>query len=99
MHRYQRLYFADTDRIKLVHLYNHVENIPSEFESNYRILDEIFPSVTIDLVFVEAPYTPNSILAISKKLDVPTSLCFIQCPGERFEYGLRDLRGVRIIML
>ena len=92
-------YFADVGSIKLVHMYDRVENIPSEFESNYRILDEVYPSVTIDMIFVEAPFTPRSILAVSKKLRVPTSLCFIQCPGQAFGWKLSDLHGVRIITL
>jgi hypothetical protein len=85
--------------IKLVHLYDKIDDIPSEFDANYRILDEIYPSVTIELVFVEAQFTPQSVIAVSTKLGVPTSLCFIQCPGEAFGWGLGDLRGVRIIML
>jgi hypothetical protein len=85
--------------IKFVHLYDRIDDIPSEFESNYRILDEAYPSVTIELVFVQAQFNPESIVAISKKLGVPLSLCFIQCPGEAFGWGLDDLRGVRIIMM
>ncbi len=83
----------------MVHFYDRIENIPSEFELNYRALDEIYPSVTIELVFIQAEFSPKSVVAVSKRLDVPTSLCFIQCPGEAFGYGLGDLKGVRIIML
>ena len=85
--------------IKLVHLYDSIENIPSDFETNYRLLDEAYPSVTIELVFVQARFNPRSIVAISNKLGVPTTLCFIQCPGPAFGWGMGDLQGVRIIML
>ena len=85
--------------IKLVHLYDSIENIPSDFETNYRLLDEAYPSVTIELVFVQARFNPRSIVAISNKLGVPTTLCFIQCPGPAFGWGMADLQGVRIIML
>src|SRR5271169_5542568 len=91
--------FANVDLIKLVHFYDQIDDIPSEFEANYRILDEIYPSVTIELVFVQARFNPQSIIAVSKRLGVPTSLCFIQCPGEAFQWTLGELRGVRIIML
>ena len=90
---------TDSGLIKLVHFYARIEDIPSEFESNYRILDEIYPSVTVELVFVQARFNPLNILAVSRKLGVPVSLCFIQCPGENFGWTLGDLRGVRIIML
>ena len=85
--------------IKLVHLYGRIEDIPSEFESNYRILDEIYPAVTIELVFVQAQFNPTSVLAVSKKLGIPTSFCFIQCPGATFGWRLGDLRSVRVILL
>jgi hypothetical protein len=83
----------------LVHFYNAIEEIPDEFEANYRILDEMYPSVTIELVFAQTRFSPGSVLAVSKKLGVPTSLCFIQCPGEAFGWDLGDFKGVRIIML
>src|SRR2546423_6536044 len=88
-----------TGLIKLVHFYDRIEDIPSEFEANYRILDEIYPSVTIELVFVQATFNPVNIIAVSRKLGVPTTLCFIQCPGESFGWSMADLRGARIIML
>jgi hypothetical protein len=87
------------DLIKLVHFYDRIECIPSEFESNFRILDEVYPSVTIELVFVQAEFNPVNLLAVSKKLDVPLNMCFVQCPGEGFRWGLGDLGGIRIIML
>jgi hypothetical protein len=90
---------ANVGLIKVVHLYDRIEDIPSEFESNYRILDEIYPAVTIELVFVQATFNPRSVIAVSKKLGVPRSLCFIQCPGENFPWGLGELRGCRVIML
>lgn len=99
MHKYTLQTAADVGLIKLVHLYDRIEDIPSEFESNYRILDEMYPSVTIELVFVQAQFNPTSVIAVSKKLGVPTSLCFIQCPGDAFGWRMGDLRGVRIIML
>ena len=85
--------------IKLVHLYDQIQEIPSEFEANYRILDEIYPSVTVELVFVQASFNPTNIIAVARKLEVPTGLCFIQCPGESFPWTLGELQGVRIIIL
>ena len=90
---------ANPGLIKLVHFYDRIDDIPSELEANYRILDEIYPCVTVELVFIQASFNPVNVLAVSKKLGVPTSLCFIQCPGEAFGWGLGDLNGIRIIML
>ena len=91
--------YIDIGMIKIVHLYGRVEDIPSEFESNYRILDEIYPSVTIELVFVQAQFNPAGVLAVSKKLGIPTSFSFIQCPGEALGWQLGDLGSVRVILL
>ena len=55
--------------------------------------------MTIELVFVQAEFCPRSVVVVSKKLGVPKSLCFIQCPGEAFGWGMRELGGCRIIML
>jgi len=80
-----------------VHFFDRIEDIPLDFEPNRYLLDEMYSSVTIDLVFVQARFNPATILAVSKRLDISLSMCFIQCPGEAFGWGLGDLRGVRII--
>jgi hypothetical protein len=36
--------------MKLVHFYDEMNGIPSEMEANWRILDEAFPEITVDLV-------------------------------------------------
>ncbi|CEL55150.1 hypothetical protein RSOLAG1IB_01158 [Rhizoctonia solani AG-1 IB] len=48
-----------TSRVKLVHAYKNISAIPSELRANTRILDEAFPSITLDLMFIQGEFSPN----------------------------------------
>ncbi|GAA5889213.1 hypothetical protein JCM5296_005836 [Sporobolomyces johnsonii] len=78
-----------------------IEKIPSELEANFRILDEAFPSITVDLVFLQAPFSPPYIHAVARRLKLPVARCFMGSPSERWprehSWGLRDVAGVRVI--
>ncbi|GAA5902217.1 hypothetical protein JCM8208_002507 [Rhodotorula glutinis] len=78
-----------------------VDEIPSELEANFRLLDEAFPSITIDLVFLRAPFSPAHVHALARRLSVPLARMFMGCPSERWarenSFGVRELAGVRII--
>ncbi|GAA6016219.1 hypothetical protein JCM10207_000435 [Rhodosporidiobolus poonsookiae] len=78
-----------------------VDEIPSELESNFRLLDEAFPSITIDLLFLQAPFSPPYIHALADRLGLSLGRCFMGSPSERWadehEWGLRELGGVRVI--
>lgn len=49
-----------TARIVFVHAYEHVDRIPTELIPNSKILDEAFPSITIDLTFVRGTFQPGA---------------------------------------
>ncbi|RUP43697.1 hypothetical protein BC936DRAFT_136841 [Jimgerdemannia flammicorona] len=38
--------------IKFVHIYEKIEDIPERLEANHRVLDEIYPKIQIDLVYI-----------------------------------------------
>ncbi|GAA6057615.1 hypothetical protein JCM3770_004995 [Rhodotorula araucariae] len=77
------------------------DDIPSELEANFRLLDEAFPSITIDLIFLRAPFAPAYVHALAARLGVPVARMLIGCPSERwpreYDFGVRELAGVRII--
>ncbi|GAA5991134.1 hypothetical protein JCM10908_006555 [Rhodotorula pacifica] len=78
-----------------------LDAIPSELEANAMILDEAFPSITVDLVLVRAPFTPSCVHALGHHLGVANGRMMMGAPsegnhGER-EFGVRDLAGVRVI--
>ncbi|PWN48311.1 hypothetical protein IE53DRAFT_319658 [Violaceomyces palustris] len=93
-----------TSNCKLVHCYKSIEEIPEQLDETFQLVDEIFPTITVDLVFVEAPFTPHVADAIGRKLSVPRSRCFISCPNNRgvvsgsSTHKLADYGGLRIIL-
>ncbi|KAI0070664.1 hypothetical protein K474DRAFT_1669815 [Panus rudis PR-1116 ss-1] len=88
----------ETSCLKLVHFYDEEDGIPSEMEANWKILDEAFPEITIDLVLVHGQFNPSNVAALAHRLEIPTSLMFMSCPGPHFPYPFADF-GTRIISL
>ncbi|KNZ79290.1 hypothetical protein J132_03765 [Termitomyces sp. J132] len=95
----------ETSCVKIVYFYEGEAGIPSELEANARILDEAFPEITVDLVFnrsfkiiVNAPFDPPNVIALSHRLQIPTSLMFMTCPGFYFPHSIAEL-GTRIISI
>ncbi|KAF8606430.1 hypothetical protein BDV93DRAFT_594682 [Ceratobasidium sp. AG-I] len=84
-------------RVLFVHAYMNIEHIPSELEANIKILDEAFPSTTLDLVFVKGTYSPTLVEAASEILGIPRTHMFMSCPGPNHPWQLGDYRGVRVI--
>ncbi|KAG0229229.1 hypothetical protein BGW42_001683 [Actinomortierella wolfii] len=84
--------------IRLVHVYTKAEEIPERLEANHRFLDELYPKIQIDMIFIQGKFDPETVDAISQQLQVPKSAMFIGCPGENFPYKIEDFGGARIIM-
>ncbi|KAG1139457.1 hypothetical protein G6F37_007277 [Rhizopus arrhizus] len=89
----------DTGHMKFVYLYQNLDEIPEELEANHRMLDEVYPKIQIDLIFIQGLFNPCTVDAISRQLNIPKSQMFMACPSEKFEYSFGDFGGVRIIML
>ncbi|TKY90086.1 hypothetical protein EX895_000084 [Sporisorium graminicola] len=92
-----------TSQCKLVHCYKSIDTIPEQLDETFQLVDEIFPTVTVDLVFVEAPFTPQVVHAITHRLGIPISRSFISCPSGRgalvgSQHALSDYGGLRIIL-
>ncbi|KAK4050620.1 hypothetical protein OIV83_003346 [Microbotryomycetes sp. JL201] len=54
----------ETDLVKVVHCFKAPDEIPSELEANCKILDEALPSITLDLVFIQAEFSPSVVHAL-----------------------------------
>ncbi|KAI7862731.1 amino acid permease-domain-containing protein [Spinellus fusiger] len=89
----------DSGHIKFVHIYERVQDIPEQIETHHRTLDEVYPKIQIDLIFIQGKFDPATVDAISRQLDIPKSFMFIACPSIHFEHGFGAFEGVRIIML
>ena len=88
-----------TQCLTIVHFYQDIRAIPPRLAMHRRVLDELYPKMTINLILVEGTLTPQSLDKLSEDLGVPKSLMFMSCPGETFAYSMGELGGVRIIML
>ncbi|KAF8558693.1 hypothetical protein OG21DRAFT_1481374 [Imleria badia] len=86
----------ETSCLKIVHF--HKGTVPSEMEANAKILDEAFPGITIDLMLVDGDFNPQTVAALAHRIEIPTSLMFMCCPGPNFPYAIADF-GARVISL
>ncbi|CAO3613915.1 unnamed protein product [Cunninghamella blakesleeana] len=89
----------DSSHIKFIYIYDRIDNIPPYLESNHRLLDEVYPKIQIDLIFIQGEFNPTMVDKISHQLNIPKTFMFIACPGPTSYYNIRDYDGVRIIML
>ncbi|KAG9036441.1 hypothetical protein FS837_001686 [Tulasnella sp. UAMH 9824] len=88
-----------TARIILLHAYENAIEIPTEMEANVKILDEAFPGITIDLIFLKGKFNPILVEAASAKLEVPKSQMFMNTMGCSHGFSLSDYGGVRVANL
>jgi len=88
----------DARTVIFVHAYRSIDAIPSELHPNARLLDEAFPTITVDLAFASGSFSPPLVEAISRTLDVPCSrMCVISLDRDH-PWELAEYRGVRVIM-
>ncbi|KAH6906793.1 amino acid permease [Coprinopsis sp. MPI-PUGE-AT-0042] len=84
----------ETSHLKIVHFWEQEKGgIPSELEANAKSMGVYFVNL-----LVEGPFEPRSVHALAHRLDIPTSLMFISCPGPKFAWPVDEL-GTRIILL
>ncbi len=85
-------------RVLLVHLYNSPdENEEKAIKKALKPLQEIFPSLDVELVVRKAKFGPKTIDALSKEFGVLKNNMFIGAPEEKHDFSVQDLGGVRII--
>ncbi|KAI8981783.1 amino acid permease-domain-containing protein [Mycotypha africana] len=89
----------DTGQIKFVHVYQNSNDIPENLEAHHRMLDQIYPKIQIDLIFIQGKFNPATVDAISRQLNISKPQMFMACPGENFNHSFGEFDGVRIIML
>mmetsp|Transcript_55513 Transcript_55513/g.127647 ORF Transcript_55513/g.127647 Transcript_55513/m.127647 type:complete len:602 (+) Transcript_55513:439-2244(+) len=88
----------DTDHVRVVHVFEDEKRIPKNLVSCVGILDTIYPSVKVDLMFIQGTFGPAVIQNLSVKLGIPPNLMFITCPtSQEFNRRLENLKGVRVI--
>ncbi|CAE6465352.1 unnamed protein product [Rhizoctonia solani] len=84
------------DRLIVAHAYTQSMGV-LEMQTNVRLLEELFPATTIDLIIIRGAFSPVVVEATSQILSVPRSGMFISCPGNNHPWQIGDYRGVRLI--
>ena len=87
-----------SNRIKVVTIVPSLADIPERLESDLKLLDEIYPSIDIELVKMEGKFSPELIEELSRKWNVAPNFMFVGSPRGRLPYGLGELGGVRVII-
>jgi amino acid transporter len=87
-----------TNRLKVVHVYEREEEIPPQHAEQLRVVDHLYPQLRIDFVAVRGRFCPEIIEALSRRLGVPKNYMFIGTPGDRFPHRIEDLGGVRVVL-
>ena len=87
-----------TDRIKVVTVGTDPEAVPKRLHADLEFLDEAYPKIDIEHVFVHGTFTPELLRKLSAEWDIPLNFMFIGAPGDHFMYGLAELGGVRLIV-
>ena len=95
------LYVQDnehTNRIKIVIVVNHDNEVPPQLEKDLDFLGKLYPDITIEFVKIKGAFGPQLIQDLSKKWHIPVNFMFIGSPGNHFMYGVSELGGVRLII-
>ncbi len=85
-------------RVLLVHLYNSPdENEEQAIKEALNPLQQIFPSLDVELIVREARFGPEVVDTLSQEFGVLKNNMFIGAPEEKHNFSVQDLGGVRII--
>jgi hypothetical protein len=95
------LYVRDneqTSRLKVVHVYDQVREIPAQLADHLRVIDHLYPDLRIDFVAVKGQFGPTLVEALARRFGVPKNCMFIGTPGDKFPHRIEDLGGVRVVL-
>lgn len=87
-----------TKLMKVVHVYDREEDIPTDLAEHLKTIDRLYPQLRIDFLAVKGDFCPELIESLSRRLGVPKNYMFIGTPGDRFPHRIEDFGGVRVIL-
>ena len=95
------LYLLDNEEathLYIVHLYQDEAQIPPKLLRHVSVLDQEYPSLTVELVLVKGTFDGETVKWLSEQLQVPVNMCYISAPHTDFHVKLASLGGVRLIV-
>ncbi|WP_419211952.1 APC family permease [Maribacter sp. X9] len=87
-----------TKRVKIVTITDKDATIPQKFIDDIDVLDRAYPNIHFEFIQEFGEFSPETIMALSKKWKIPTNFMFIASPGDKFPYRLEELGEVRLII-
>lgn len=87
-----------TRKVTVIHLLDGMSKPPPRLVSDLKLLDEIYPDITIELVVKNGKFSPEMINSLSKEFSIPPNYMFVGTPGNHFPHHLSSLGGVRVII-
>eukprot|EP01012_Entosiphon_sulcatum_P013909 TRINITY_DN19088_c0_g2_i1.p1 TRINITY_DN19088_c0_g2~~TRINITY_DN19088_c0_g2_i1.p1 ORF type:complete len:673 (+),score=115.07 TRINITY_DN19088_c0_g2_i1:28-2019(+) len=88
----------DSDCLTVVHVSERDDtHFNAQLEHAVQQLDDIYPKIRINLLFVEGTFGPHIIEPLSKYLNTAPNFMFVACPSRSFPYDLAPFGGVRLI--
>lgn len=87
-----------TKNIKIVTVTKNHQVLSPELKREFEFLDKVYPDIKMEHVFIEGQFGPELINFLSEKWKIPQNYMFISSPGDKFNYKVADLGGVRLIL-
>ena len=87
-----------TRKLKIVTVIKNHQVASPEFRREFEVLDKAYPDIKMEYVFIEGQFGPDLISSLSKKWKIPKNYMFISSPGDKSNFELSELGGVRLIL-
>ncbi|MFD2935280.1 APC family permease [Spirosoma flavum] len=88
----------ETNRLRIVTIENEHFKAPEHLHRDIETLDRAYPEIDVAYERINGNFGPELIQELSTKWQIPTNFMFIGSPGQRFQYRVEELGGVRLII-
>jgi len=87
-----------TRRVTVIHVLNGMDQPPPRLVTDLKLLDEIYPDVSVELVIRQGQFGPKLIQDLAEEFGIPPNYMFVGTPGDHFPHQMSSLGGVRVII-
>ncbi|WP_080240037.1 APC family permease [Spirosoma rigui] len=88
----------ETNRLRIVTVENEIFKAAESLHRDIETLDRAYPEIDITYERIDGSFGPELIEDLSRTWNIPTNFMFIGSPGQRFQYRIEELGGVRLII-
>jgi amino acid transporter len=88
----------ETNKLRIVTVENDKFKAAENLHRDIETLDRAYPDIDITYERINGSFGPELIENLSRSWNIPTNFMFIGSPGQRFQYRIEELGGVRLII-